>query len=245
MRHATPILVNIVIMNDYMGQKDGIHNEESWGRGYKILNDFYQQLIKLCISENRKIKDPNPDCGKLYYDTKIPMSEDRQFNIRWVKLPTFTRENKQQYYTVFINDIDYWRAGEKKQIYGQIIETLDRHDVDSYTIFQFGKYHGHIDPIINELIKYYHIYVINTQEPQNKNIEMIYKFISNFLQRRINGRKGNTIIFGDLLVEIKRLQSFVDFLNSMNLSFSYIISNDSKKNSFYKPSNIREGGGKT
>jgi len=177
-----------------------------------ILDDFFQQLIKICISENKKLNDINIDYSKLYYQTEIPMSEDRMLNIRWVKLPTFRRENKQQYYTIFINDIEFWRSGEKKQIYSQIIETIDRQNVDSYTIFMFGTYHGHIDTVINELIKFYHISVFNTQEPQTGDIDTIYRFISSFLQRRIDGRKGNTIIFGELQVEVKRLQNFVDFL---------------------------------
>jgi hypothetical protein len=116
--------------------------------------------------------------------------------------------------------------GEKKQIYNQIIETLDRYDVDSYTIFQFGKYYGHTDPIINNLMKYYHIYNFNTQNPTNKHCETIHKFIANFLQKRIGLIKTDGIVYGSIIDDIKRLQNLIDFLNSI---YVYAMSNNRRE----------------
>ena len=206
-----------------------------------ILDEFYQRMIKICIKENRKLKQPNLDYSKTYYNTNIIFGEDRKLNIRWIKLPTFTRENKTYYYVVFVNDIDYWRSGEKKQLYRQIRETLDCHDVDSYTIFQFGRYHGHVDQIINDLMKYYHIYVFNTQNPTLEDTETIYKFIANFVQKRIDSIKKDGIVFGSIEKDIRRLQSFVDFLNSI---YSFNVISNSKKNSFNISYNYKNRRGK-
>jgi len=209
----------------------------------KPLENLYQQLIQLSIQENYKTKQIGIDHSKMYYNAEIPFQNDRKLNIRYVKLPTFARENKQYYYTIFLNNITYWRAGEKKQLYGQIIETLDRYNVDSYTIFQFGKYHGHIDHIINDLMKYYHIYVFNKWQPEKKDITTIYTFIINFLQKRIDSMNKDGLIFGTIQNDVARLQDFVDFLNPL-LSFN-VISNYNVKSTFntsYNNKNRRDRG---
>lgn len=180
-----------------------------------LLENFFQQLIKIAFIENKKLGQTNIDYSKLYYSTSIPFKEDRVLNIRWVKLPTFQRENKQYYYAVFINDIDFWRMGEKTELYKQVIETIDRYDIDSYTVFQFGRYHGHNDPLINNLMKYFHIYVFNKVEVESDDLETVSRFVSDFLQKRINLMKNGGKIFGCIEKDVKRLQSFVDFLVSI------------------------------
>jgi len=208
----------------------------------EILDKFYQQLIQITLKENKKT-GIDLDYSKLYYSTNIPFKEDRIFNIRWIKIPTLKKQNKQYYYAVFINDIDFWRMGEKTELYNQIIETIDRYDIDSYTIFQFGRYHGHNDPLINNLMKYYHMYVFNTEEPSYDNFDTIYKFITDFLKKRINTIRSKKIIFGEMDKELKRLENFTNFLANRNsLNIIRIYKKNSSNISYNILKNSRRGG---
>jgi hypothetical protein len=209
-----------------------------------VLGNLYQNLIKLSIKENKKLgkqmQQPLHNYDKLYREIIIPFKENRQLHIRWIKFPTFIYKDKPQYYAVFLNNIAWWRKGEIKQIIKQTRESIDNYDVDSHTIFQLGILHGNFDPMENINIRYYKTFIFNTSVFTVKHQEIVYKFIRNFLQKRINGCKKEGIDFGITKKDVARLSDFVNFLDSI---FSYNIIRNNYKNSFNNSSyNKRKGG---
>lgn len=186
-----------------------------------LIENTWETLRKTAFKENKNVEKElgtqllNYD--KLYRNTTLPFS-DRELNIRWVKLPTFIFENKPQYYAVFLNSINYWRKGEIKHIKKQSLESIDRDNVDSYTIFQVGKFHGSFD--FNENMRYYRTFIFNTKEFTEKNAQTMFGFIGNLIKKRAVNMLNDGLIFGILKQDTDRLLQCSDFLLSI---YSYNI----------------------
>jgi len=178
-----------------------------------MLDALYNQLIKAAINQNQRI---GADCRKICNSTNIPFG-DRKLNIRWVKIPTFIKENKPSHYAVFLVDIPYWRKGELKAIYKQCIETIDNHDIDSYTIFLVGHLYGYFDPLLNKPMKNYKTFIINKEKIDKKERALIINFICKFIEHRIRLLKDTDKIFGGVQQDIERLQYFVETFTPMRV----------------------------
>ena len=127
----------------------------------------------------------------------------------------FKHNDKQQHYGIFLNSIDMWRKGEIREIREQTLESTDKTDMDSYTIFQQGKLHG--DFRLNENIRFHNTFIINNKNYGQKQEQLIYQHIINFIQKRIDRVSENKVLYKGLEQDIERLQSFVSIINNINL----------------------------
>lgn len=181
----------------------------------KGYNNLYQSLIKRSITENRKLekqlRKKLTNYDKLYYETKLPFKEDRIIHIRQIKIPTFTEKDEPTYYNLFLNDISMWRKGEIREIHTQCMELLDKRQTNSYTIFQSGKLHGHFH--LNENMKYYGMFIFNTNDIQDKHIDLLITTVQRNLRRKIEKVECGHVLFGNLKKDIKRMHVFIDYLD--------------------------------
>ena len=186
--------------------------------GKNVIDALYNQLIKATIKQNTLLGEQlgikQTNYNKLYKKSEIPFDDDRELNIRWVKIPTFLQENKPTYYAVFLVSINYWRKGEMKKIYRQTIETIDSADVDSYTIILIGRLFGYIDKM-DRRPKYYHIYRINTNEFTSKERKRVLDCICGFIDQRIRQMLSNDVSIASVKTDANRLQSFVNTFRYM------------------------------
>ena len=186
------------------------------------MDALYDQLIKATLKQNKMleqqlgIKQNNYD--KLYLKTEIPFNE-RILTIRWVKIPTFIQENKPTYYAIFLTDIAFWRKGELKKIYKQVIESIDSHDLDSHTIFLAGILYGFFDKMNNQP-KHYHIFRLNTDKITTSENKQILDCICNYLQSRIQ-IMTTKIKTKTTQKDIDRLQFFIDTFSYMRVYHRY------------------------
>jgi hypothetical protein len=183
-----------------------------------MMDALYNQLIKAVIKQNKMIEEQTripQDCRRQYNSTNIPF-EERILKIRWIKIPTVIRENKIWYYAVFLVDVSFWRKGELKKIYRQVIESIDAQDVDTHTIFLAGKLYGFFDKMNNQP-KYYHIFRINTDKLTVKERQQILDCICNYLQKRIDGMIEQQVKIPAMKQDILRLQFFVDTFRNIRV----------------------------
>jgi len=176
------------------------------------LDSIYQRFIPMVIRQNQKTTH-GINSDKLYRQTSIPLDDERTLNIRWIKIPTFQRDQHQYYYTVFLNNIELWRKGEIRNIQRQTLETTDKQHVDSYTIFMLGRFYGCFE--INQNMKWYKTFIINSMVCDNRHESMIYGFISSFLQNRLNRLTGDGLVFGDITRDVVRLRGFCSVLDEV------------------------------
>lgn len=211
---------------------DDATSKDTYGQtkrgGDMNINDTYQRLIPLAIKQNKQTNS-EIESDKVYRDTNIPFIDDRILNIRWIKIPLFMYENHRYSYGIFINDIDHWRKGEIKQIKQQTMESMDTYDIDSYTIFQFGKFHGTFE--FNENMKFHKIFILNSKNYEQKHENLIYQQIIKFIQKRINKISMNPIRFNDLDNDLKRLNHCITIINNITLLSSNIRSDILKESS--------------
>jgi len=181
----------------------------------QILDDAYQTLLKTALSENRRVQKqmgkPLDNFNTLYNNTEMPF-DDRTIHVRWVKLPTFVKEGKPNYYAVCIADLPFWRKGELQGIYRQAVECFDNTCVDSYTIFLYGRLYGHIDRVQNTPMRRYKTFVQNTDNPSKENMFRMYSFIERFLVKRVQIMTRGGVVFGSIADDVKRLNELTGFL---------------------------------
>ena len=185
------------------------------------IQNIYQRFIPFLIKENQRLEF-SISADKLYKDTQIEFG-DRMLSVRWLKIPTFQRNKKQYYYVIFFGVISLWRKGEIREIKKQILETCDLVNVDSYTIFQIGRFHGRFD--LNENIKFHNMFIFNTTEFTETYENRFYKLLMNFLQTRVDNIKKN-YVFGTIEADVKRIEKFIDMINNIytNISSKNVIS---------------------
>lgn len=177
------------------------------------LDNSFQRLIPISI-KNNKLTEHGITADQLYGTNSILFNDNRTLNIRWIKIPTFQQNNNQYYYTVFLNDIELWRKGEIKQIKKQSLECCNTYNMDSYTIFQVGRFHGRFE--LNENIKFHNTYIFNVETFTNKQETLFYNLICNFLNRRIQKMDTGGLVFGTIREDIRRLERCIDILNSIS-----------------------------
>ena len=175
------------------------------------LENTYGRLISLAIGQNKQTRN-GVAADKLYWTATIPFDAEQILNVRHVKIPMFSRDNQMYYYGIFINDIDLWRKGEIKKIKWQTLECADMHNMDSYTIFQVGTFHGTFD--LMENIKFHRTFIINTKEYKQECEDRIYQHITNFIQKRIDNISKNTVMFAEHQNDIMRLTRCIDIINN-------------------------------
>lgn len=190
------------------------------------MNNLYQTLQKIAITENRKVekqlKRKLYNFDKIYYQTTMPF-KDRQLKIRWIKLPTFMWKDKPTYYAAFLNNIEYWRKGEIKDIYQQTIECIDKKDVDQYSIFLSGKLYGHIDTVENKPLNWYKTFILNTTEFTKQHQNRIYNTIIRFLSSRCKGMEKEGKIFGNIQKDVDRLNSLTETLKLLKTDYNVVM----------------------
>lgn len=189
-----------------------------------MLDALYNQLIKATIKQNHLLEEQSHmqyhNYDKLYRKTEIPLDE-RILTIRWVKIPTFHKpENKQNYYAIFLVDTLFWRKGELKQLYKQIIECIDSVDVDSFTIYLCGRLEGFFDKMDNRP-RYYHIFRVNTSEFTVEDRNLIVRSFINYLTKRVQRAEYSMVNSVVIRNDIQRLRVFLDTFRVFEYQYCY------------------------
>ena len=186
--------------------------------GHPLLDGFYESLIQQSIKMYRTIEQQQGtkmmDYDRLYYTTRVPFKDDRELMVRVIKIPTFRNKNKISYYALFLCDIVFWRKGEISELWRQVTDCVDKQDVDSYTIYVFGRFHGYYDPVVNSNMKRYKIFIMNTEMVTGKGLGVIRGNLQRFFLKRIKRMSGDGLVFGGIADDICRLQGFVDWLQA-------------------------------
>lgn len=178
----------------------------------EVPQRIFQRLITAAIGQMRQI-DRSYDMSKLYYSTTVQYDEEREINIRWVKIPTFRKNNNITFYAICLTDIQFSRMGELKNIHRQCTEAIDRVNIDSYTIFLFGRFHGYIDRVTNKPFRWWKIYILNRSTPTVEDENRVYSFISRVITNRCDRMVAGGMIFGTIVEDVERLRCFADSLN--------------------------------
>ena len=188
-----------------------------------MFESIYDDLVKIAISQQRKI-DLKADMSKLYHRTLLPF-HNREIEIAYTKVPTFRIDGKYRYYAPILVRIEEYYKNEIKKIYEQCKEVLDSQDIDSYTIFLFGKNHDWIDPII-DFPRRYNIVRFNTAYPSITHRNRTYRIISNFLRKRAKSIMSKKVVYGDVLNDCKRIIDVAEKLDLLtNTSIRKVIRN--------------------
>ena len=181
------------------------------------LDLIYEKLITQVLKQNKKIEDELGEklhnFNTLHNDVSIPFSNDgRMLHVRVLKIPTFIINNKPSYYALILSDISLWRKGEIKQLHGQIVECFDNHDVDSYTIFQQGEFHGYFDPVLNKNTRQYNMFILHGTILTRKQQNFIIDITVNYLESRCRGITDGIIVYNRLKKDVARLRCFCEDL---------------------------------
>lgn len=184
----------------------------------------FETLFKIVFKQHKNTSQSNFNANHIYYHTEVPFGDTRLLKVSWIKIPTFHKEHKLRMYCVFIVRISYYRTGEIKQIWKQVIDTADNHDIDSYTIFLHGKLRGFVDPVANKPLNYYKTYLIHDKQPRAQN-KRVMQFVKGFLTRRLRIMQSGGLLFGELIDDCKRMQKTIDCLEVQLAEYkgSYII----------------------
>jgi len=192
------------------------------------MDALYNQLIKAAIHQNKMIETqlriPQQNFDKLYRKEELPF-DDRLLTIRWIKIPTFIRENKPSFYAICLANISYWWKNEAKNIYQQCVESTDWANVDSQTLFLQGKSIGWFD---QTFLFNYKIFRLNVSSFSKKERDIVISYIVKAIEKRISSIKEQNpefITYGSIKKDVERLQYFIDTFTPL------IITRTSKRNS--------------
>ena len=192
-----------------------------------IFERIYKNFIVRSIKENRKVEGQlgyrMSNFDKIYGMREIELDMDRMLTIRWFRIPTFIKNNRPRYYSVFLVDIGWWRAGELNLIWDKCRECsnfTDMKESDSYTIYLVGKLEGLITSV-NKKARDHHIFRINKylDELTEEFEEKFFDWIADFLDKRclhIPDNTKNKLIFGMLEKDTRRISEFVSSLQNVN-----------------------------
>lgn len=218
------------------------------------FNAIYLTMLEISIAQNRKLQD---DIGlhlhnfdKLYGQFTETISDGRRVVVRWVKLPTFTRENKPRYYIIFMVNTDYWHSNNIRHIRAMCLNNVDTSDIDNlekgYTIFLCGRQKGFYRPHqLDYILHPCNTVVINsncrhTEDARGILFKSLWSFISKRLLKfikKINNTRSRTA-YGLLKKDYLRLNNLVTGLRKLWHNF-YKIYVRIKKNHNTILSNIR------
>lgn len=191
---------------------------------------YYTLLNAVCSTykdENKKI-----DFTKINRSTTFPF-KNRELTVHWVKIPTFTMENRQKYYAVFLADLNprFIYKMEIKGVVNQCWEAIDNHDIDSNTIFIYSKQKDFI-PKYNPVFQNHKVYIHNTALPLLKHKRRTLKHITNLLQKRVEGVKEKPALLSYHVEECRLLEKLIETINKDLYIYSYSTKRNTKRTSY-------------
>jgi len=215
---------------------------------------IYETMLEVSMSQNRKLQD---DIGmhlhnfdKIYGQFTETIEDGRTIMVRWVKIPTFTKENRPRYYIVFMVNINHWHSSDIRHIRGICLNSVDLNDVDQlkngYTIYLCGRQKGFYRPgQLNHILYDCNTVVINsncrhTEDARGVLFRSIWKYLYerlNSFLKKINSTKSKTAR-GLLKKDYLRLNDLVKGLDKLWHNF-YKIYREIKKDADIILSNIR------
>ncbi len=187
------------------------------------LDAMYERLIPLVIKENHKVADELGvqlhNYGSLYRDSEVPFGDDgRVLHSRVLKIPTFTEGNTPRYYGMVLGDIDFWRKGEMRRLHAQVVEGIDNRDVDAYTIFMLGRFHGYFDPVTSENTRRCNLFILHGSELTRKYASLVMGTVTKYLESRCQGMERRLAVkdvkaYGRVRTDIERMRRFNETLD--------------------------------
>jgi hypothetical protein len=150
---------------------------------------MHETLVDYAFKQNRQVEtDRNyklNNYNTLYSNESFNLTDGRTLNIRMVRIPTFSYQNKPMYYTVFFCSTDWWSIGNIPSISNACKKMLRKQDGDSHSIFLCGLQKGFINKKDTYLLKKFNTMVINSRKRHVDEVRAnVFKAISGFLRVR-------------------------------------------------------------
>lgn len=216
---------------------------------YEAIHDG---LVRTAIKQNQQMEADQGWSNTNYdslYGTEIIKTENRAMEIRWVNIPTFTHENKAQYYTAFFVNIDWYKVTDMKQIHALCLQQIDQRLMEGqgkhgnrgrYTIFLAGKMLGRTNFLRwNTVCRQLHVFMVNTSTAKG-NIRScvdvrqgVFKTLANLFHNKLarmkqsieegwhyyNGKRNQHNLYGNLQKDFKRLKGLMEELKETFFSY--------------------------
>lgn len=233
------------------------------------FEEIYKSLSEISFKQNRIVEDNRGhklyNFDKLHGEGFYELDDGRDLIIRFVKIPTFTRDNAPRYYVVFLCFMDWWQIGNIASLRKSCMDLVkDHHDIDSiksFTIFLAGKQRGFIKKsakTTSYLRKHNTILINSNSRHCDEARSTVFKSVLRFIEQRciriyqsINSQtyiygeeKRRKHIYGALRTDWQRLNNLVGVLRKFFKNFRRIwmkkkINNINEQNNISNSNNKR------
>lgn len=199
---------------------------------------MYQQMIPVALQQNKQAEanaqQPLYNNHNRYGSMIVPYDDTRALSFRFVKIPTFAKENRMMYYTMFFVNIEWYTTDDIKRICALCLNNVDHRDMYNigrgYTIFLSGKQRGRVHPLQwNTLSRQYNTWRINTltskgikrqpSEIRAKILKQLMTYFERLIKQIKNktkegfhyykGEKHTHTLYGQLKKDFDRVHDFV------------------------------------
>ena len=154
----------------------------------------YQTLYDIAREQNSKLEadrgHPLHNFDTLHSEATgennlFTLSDGRTMNVKWVRIPTFSHQNKPLYHTIFLVNTEWWEAKNAPSIEDLCKQLLQYRTSDRYTIFLCGKQKQFRRAKDDALLRKHNIVIFNTNHNGVDDIrQRIFLRLEKFYRRK-------------------------------------------------------------